>query len=118
MSSFKVISKKETQPNGRIITKHFIKDLLVCTTEVYGDYFCTIGPGGAPSNIRSKYKKAYRTTWDAANIETLVGRRPKTYKSDADFQNGYPDLTWGDQGYIATAKVVKEKMIAFINKEN
>lgn len=112
VGAVKVRTEKE-QDKWSKTTKFYVNDVFICECEVGGDYYCTVSRSGNPSTIRNKWKKTYKTKWQHWEIRNLLGEK---YNKD-DFKDEYPDLRFGYQGSVVSAKKVKEIFGKYLNSE-
>jgi hypothetical protein len=94
----------------------YVNGILVLTNRVYNEMFCSIGKGGSPSNIRDKSKKACDSNWNRKGLVQLLGTdkfRIGSKNRQQDFNDDYPDTTWGYPGSKANSAYIREAIARF-----
>jgi hypothetical protein len=115
----KIVVKKTIDIiNRKKVIKYSVNGIIVATGLEYSEYFCTI-KNGVRSNISDKVKTAKELSWSKAGIVEVTGYEPVIGSSriSGDFNNKYPDTTWGDTGSSGSIASIKEQLINFINEK-
>ena len=100
------------KPNASFKDEFFVEidgvDIKVAEYVKGRDLYCTIGKGGAPSNIRSKPGVTNSVRWDRAGLAKVFGSTNIDFSA---FKGGGPDLTWGSKGPTLNLKEVKARIL-------
>lgn len=115
----KITRTTERIKGGKDLTTFFVDGTAVATCLKYREYFCTI-KNGAPSNIRDRTKNAYDIKWIRQGLEKVLGTNEFSvgYKTrPGDFNDDYPDTTWGYPGSVLTNTKVKNAIEQYMCKE-
>jgi hypothetical protein len=125
----KITVTKETIKVGKVPgfmdEIYYVNGVKVCSNHPHMESFCSIGKGGAPSNIRDKSKRAVDVRWDRAGLIKLLGTSDFKIGSlsslggrAGDFNDDYPDTTWGYPGRAITTTGVRSSIEDWIESRN
>lgn len=104
----------KTVQTGKGLDKtYYIDELPICRTRKYREYFCHIDKKtGCRSNLRDTVKTAYSTDWNKAALRQIFGTQTKF---GDNFNDSYPNLSWGYQGNACTGKEIKQLLMDNFN---
>lgn len=113
------ITKTTERVKGRgEVTTFFVDEIKVATCRKFQEWFCTVR-NGAPSNIRDRTKTAKETSWNREGLSSVL--KTNDFKigyssKPGDFNDDYPDTTWGYAGSLLTGAKIKKLITEFQEK--